>query len=123
EIVGEMKPTEYVDAAKSGMMVFSESVNGLAQIDYGINTLVSIGADEDEGWKKIRRVRTRFELIDRIAFTIDNAMRAGVDNNEDGRQYLITLANGIIGELIADGGLESGEMVIDEDNPPHGDSV
>lgn len=123
DIVGDLTPNEYIEAAESGMMVFSESVNGLAQIDYGINTLISVGSDEDEGWKKIRRVRTRFELIDRIAFTIDNAMRAGVDNNNDGRQYLITLANGIIAEMIADGGLESGEMIIDEDNPPHGDSV
>lgn len=122
-VFGELTPSEYIEAAKSGMMVFSESVNGLAQIDYGINTLVSPGVDEDEGWKKIRRVRTRFELIDRIAFTIDNAMRAGIDNNNDGRQYIITLANGIINQMIADGGLESGEMIIDEANPPHGDSV
>lgn len=122
-IVGELTPSEYVEAAKNGMMVFSESVNGLAQIDYGINTLVSVSADEDEGWKKIRRVRTRFELIDRIAFTIANAMSAGIDNNNDGRQYIITLANGIINQMIADGGLESGEMILDPANPPHGDSV
>lgn len=122
-VYGELTPSEYVKAAENGMMVFSESVNGLAQIDYGINTLVSVDSDEDEGWKKIRRVRTRFELIDRIAFTISNAMSAGVDNNNDGRQYIITLANGIINQMIADGGLESGEMIIDEDYPPHGDSV
>lgn len=120
---GELTSTEYIEAAKNGMMVFSESVNGLAQIDYGINTLVSLGEDEDEGWKKIRRVRTRFELIDRIAFTISNAMSNGIDNNNDGRQYIITLANGIINQMINDGGLESGEMIIDPDNPPHGDSV
>lgn len=120
---GELTPSEYVEAAKNGMMVFSESVNGFAQVDYGINTLVTVDADEDEGWKKIRRVRTRFELIDRIAFTIANAMSAGVDNSNDGRQYIITLANGIIEQMISDGGLESGEMIIDDSNPPEGDSV
>lgn len=122
-IVGQLTPSEYTEAAKNGMMVFSESVNGFAQVDYGINTLVSVDSDEDEGWKKIRRVRTRFELIDRIAFTIANAMSSGVDNNDDGRQYIITLANGIIGQMVTDGGLESGEMIIDESNPPEGDSV
>lgn len=122
-IYGELTPSEYIEAAKNGMMVFSESVNGLAQIDYGINTLVSPGTDEDDGWKKIRRVRTRYELIDRIAFTLANAMSTGVDNNNDGRQYIITLANGIINQMIADGGLESGEMIIDDANPPQGDSV
>lgn len=122
-VYGELTSTEYIEAAQNGMMVFSESVNGLAQIDYGINTLISLGEDEDEGWKKIRRVRTRFELIDRIAFTISNAMSNGIDNNNDGRQYIITLANGIINQMINDGGLESGEMILDTDNPPHGDSV
>lgn len=122
-VYGELTIAEYVEAVKNGMMVFSESVNGLAQIDYGINTLVSVGPEEDEGWKKIRRVRTRFELIDRIAYTIANAMNAGIDNNNDGRQYIITLANGIINQMINDGGLESGEMILDPDNPPHGDSV
>ncbi|HBZ09118.1 MAG TPA: phage tail sheath protein [Bacillus bacterium] len=122
-VYGELTPSQYIEAAKNGMLVFSESVNGVAQIDYGINTLVSTGTDEDEGWKKIRRVRTRFELIDRIAFTIANAMSAGIDNNNDGRQHLITLANGIINNMIQEGGLESGEMIIDPSTPPQGDSV
>src|SRR5690606_35096857 len=120
---GELTRAEHVEAVRNGMMVGSEAVNGLAQVDYGITTLVSVGPEDDGGPKRVRRVRARLELIDRIAYTIANAMDAGIDNNSDGRQYIITLANGIINEMINDGGLESGEMILDPDNPPHGDSV
>lgn len=124
-VYGELTSTEYNEAVKSGMLVFSLNPEGLAQIDYGINTLVSPTGDEDDGWKKIRRVRTRFELIDRVAFTLDRAIGTGdgIPNSNDGRQFVITVANGIINDMIREGGLESGELVVDTDNPPRGDSA
>ena len=124
-VYGELTSEQYNEAVKNGMLVFSSNPDGLAQIDYGINTLVSPTGDEDEGWKKIRRVRTRFELIDRIAFTLDRAIGSGegIPNSNDGRQFVITVANGIINDMIREGGLESGELVVDESNPPQGDSA
>lgn len=124
-VYGELTAEEYNEAVKNGMLVFSLNSDGLAQIDYGINTLVSPTGDEDEGWKKIRRVRTRFELIDRIAFTLDKAIGNGdgIPNSNDGRQFVITVANGIINDMIREGGLENGELIIDESNPPKGDSA
>lgn len=122
-IAGEMTSNEYNEAVQSGMMVFSLNSDGIPQIDYGINTLVSLAEDEDEGWQKLRRVRTRYELIDRIAITISKAMANNIDNGHDGRQFVIQLANGIIGEMIGEGGLESGEMIIDPVTAPQGDSA
>lgn len=124
-VYGELSVSEYDEAVNNGMLVFSLNPDGLAQIDYGINTLVSLSDEEDEGWKKIRRVRTRFELIDRVAFTLDRAIGSGegIPNSNDGRQFVITVANGIINDMIREGGLESGELVIDESNPSHGDSA
>ncbi|MCL1701624.1 phage tail sheath subtilisin-like domain-containing protein [Lysinibacillus sp. Bpr_S20] len=123
EVIGELTANQYDEAANNGLMVFSLNTDGIPQIDYGINTLVSIGEDEDEGWKKIRRMRTRYELIDRIVRKVDKAMSNNVDNNADGRQHVITLANGEINQMIEDGGLESGAMVVDPKTPPQGDSA
>lgn len=122
-LVGELAPDEYNDAAKNGLLVFSINSDGIPQIDYGINTLVSLGPDEDEGWKKLRRVRTRYELFDRIVVQFDKAMSNEVDNDDDGHQHLITLANGEINQMIIEGGLRSGRMILDPANAPEGDSA
>jgi hypothetical protein len=120
-LVGELTNTQYKEAIQSGMLTFSLNPDGLAQIDYGINTKVTLLDDEDEGWKKIRRTRTRFELIDRVVFTLHPYLGKW-NNNADGRAFVITIANGIIEKMIREGGLESGKLIIDPDNAPEGDS-
>lgn len=122
DLVGELTNAQYKEAIQSGMLTFSLNPDGLAQIDYGINTKVTLLADEDEGWKKIRRTKTRFELIDRIVYTLHPYLGKW-NNNEDGRAFVITIANGIIQTMIREGGLESGQLVVDPDNPPQGDSA
>jgi len=121
-VVGELTNAQYKEAIQSGMLTFSLNPDGQAQIDYGINTKVTLLADEDEGWKKIRRTRTRFELIDRVVYTLHPYLGKWT-NNEDGRAFVITIANGIIQTMIREGGLESGQLIVDPDNPPQGDSA
>lgn len=124
-LYGELTNDQYVEAIKNGMLVFGLNADGLAEVVSGINTLVSLNDDQDEGWKKIRRVRTRFELIDRIAYKLDQQIGSGegVPNSSDGHQHVVTIGNGIIADMIREGGLESGEMIIDENNPAFGDSA
>lgn len=121
-LVGELTNAQYNEAIQSGMLTFSLNPSGQAQIDYGINTKVTLLADEDEGWKKIRRTRTRFELIDRIVLTLHPYLGKWT-NNDDGRAFVITIANGIIQTMIREGGLEGGQLIVDPDNPPQGDSA
>lgn len=121
-VVGELSHTQYKEAIQSGMLAFSLNPDGLAQIDYGINTKVTLEDDEDEGWKKIRRTRTRFELIDRVVLTLHPYLGKW-NNNEDGRAFVITIANGIIQTMINEGGLEAGQLIVDPDNAPAGDAA
>ncbi|MDU5945461.1 MAG: phage tail sheath subtilisin-like domain-containing protein [Paenibacillus macerans] len=121
-VIGELTNAQYKEAILSGMLTFSLNPDGLAQIDYGINTKVTLLADEDEGWKKIRRTRTRYELIDRIILTLHPYL-GNWTNNDDGRAFVITIANGIIQMMIREGGLESGQLIVDPDSPPQGDSA
>lgn len=124
-VYGELTNDQYAKSVKNGMMTFGLNADGMAEIVYGINTLVNLNDDQDEGWKKIRRTRTRFELIDRIAYTLDQRIASGegIPNSEDGLQQVITIGNGIIEDMIREGGMESGTMIIDESNPAEGDSA
>ena len=77
---------------------------------------------EDPGWKKIRRVKTRFELITRILRNSEGII-GSVNNDSNGRQTFIAIANGVINQMIAEGKLLSGEVVEDTANPARGDSA
>ena len=61
-----LKNSQYEVAIKSGMLLLSPNAEGQVWFDSGINTLVTLGEEQDEGWKKIRRTSTRFEMFDRI---------------------------------------------------------
>lgn len=61
-----LKNSQYETAIESGMLLLSPNDEGQVWFDSGINTLVTPGENQDDGWKKIRRTSTRFEMFDRI---------------------------------------------------------
>ncbi|MBM7633830.1 phage tail sheath subtilisin-like domain-containing protein [Geomicrobium sediminis] len=119
-IYSDLDIRQYDEAAKSGMLVFSESNEGSAMIDYGINTKTTFDENEDLGWNKIRRLRTRYELIDRLVGVSDGLIERGMDTNDDGRAQFIMEGNEVIQNMP---GIDSGEIVLSTTNPPHGDSA
>jgi len=76
----------------------------------------------DAGWKKIRRVRTTDNLMDRIVAAWDPLI-GKINNSPDGRATLIAAAQGIINKMIAEGALLRGSIFEDPNNPPVGDSA
>lgn len=122
ELVGALTNAEIEQAIQSGALVFSMSAQKQVQIEYGINTFVTPTADMDAGWKKIRRVRTRDNLMDKITATWDPLI-GKINNNPDGRATLIAAAQGIINRMIAEGALLQGTIFEDPNNPPQGDSA
>lgn len=123
ELIGEPTPAEYGESNENGLMTLSYNPDGMVQIERGINTLVSLAEDEDAGWKKIRRVKTRFFLIEDVLYKIDKIMRAGADNSEDVRAFICQQGDSSIAQMIRDGALASGKMIVDPDRPPAGDSA
>jgi hypothetical protein len=110
-------------ALQSGAIVFTTNSNGQVQIEYGINTLVTTSANQDAGWKKIRRVKTRFELMERITAATEQLI-GNVDNDNDGRATIMAAAQGIINKMAAEGKLlPGGTIEVDPNNPPVGDSA
>lgn len=122
ELVGALTNSEVEQAINSGALVFTVSAQRQIQVEFGINTFVTVTATMDAGWRKIRRVRTRDNLMDRIAFTWDPLI-GKINNSPDGRATLIAAAQGIINRMVAEGALLQGTIHQDPNNPPVGDSA
>jgi hypothetical protein len=121
-IAGALTNTEVQECLQSGALVLTMSASGVVWIEQGINTLVSPSADQDSGWKKIRRTKTRFELISRILESSESII-GSVNNDSNGRATFIAIANGVGKAMIAEGKLQSCTVSEDPNNPPSGDSA
>ncbi len=122
ELVGALTNAQVEQAITSGALVFTRNANKQVQIEYGINTLVTPSADQDAGWKKIRRVRTRDDLMDRIVAVTDPLI-GKVNNSPDGRATLIAAMQGVVNSMVREGALLGGTVTEDPSNPPAGDSA
>lgn len=115
--------TQIEAALQSGCIVLTTNSTGQVWIEQGINTLITPSGDEDEGWKKIRRVKTRFELMQRIGDTVDKLV-GKINNDTDGRAAVVAAGQSVIDTMIAEKKLAIGsQMSEDESNPAKGDSA
>jgi hypothetical protein len=89
EILEKLTNTEIINAEKKGCIVLDYNKSKQVWIDSAINTLITPADNQDDGWKKIRRVKTRFELIRRINNTADDLV-GKVDNDTNGRNTVIS---------------------------------
>lgn len=122
DTVGSLTNAEVEQAILSGMIVFTKNARRQVQIEYGINTLVNLAPTQDAGWKKIRRVRTRDELLTRVALRTDPLV-GQVNNDPSGRALIRAEIQGAINELIGEGALLSGTALEDPANVPSGDAA
>jgi len=112
---------EIIRAEQKGCLVLSLNSDDQVQIDKAINTLVTVGNDMDEGWKKIRRVKTRFELMTRINQTCERLV-GRLNNDSNGRSTIVAAMNSIINEMIAEHKLFDGSYATeDPDHRPEAD--
>lgn len=115
--------TQIENALLSGCLVLSKNAEGNVWIEQGINTLVNPSDNEDDGWKKIRRVKTRYELMQRIGDTVAKLV-GKIDNDPDGRSAVIAAGQSVINDMIANKKLLPGSIMMeDEGNPAKGDSA
>lgn len=110
-------------ALKSGCLVLTMSRSRQIWIEQGINTLVTLTADQDAGWKKIRRLRTRYELMRRIEETVEPLIGI-TTNDENGRATIISAAQRVIDAMYGEGKLrEGGEIAESAEYKAEGDSA
>jgi len=110
-------------ALTNGMFVFTRSSMNTVWVEQGINSLVLPEGHQDEGWKKIKRTKVRFELFSRLTRSVDPLI-GRINNDPDGRMTVIQLCNAVCNEMIAEGKLLNGAHVeLDPARPPQGDSA
>ena len=105
---------EYTQAIEAGVLMLSKSPDGAVWYDSGVNTLTSLASNQDEGWKKIRRTRTRLELWDRLDRTLDPLV-GQITNDDIGVANVIQLGQRVIDAMISERKLIEGTFELDED--------
>lgn len=123
ELIEPLTNGEIIKAEQKGCLVLSLNDYDQVWIDSAINTLVTTDATMDAGWKKIRRTKTRFELMDRVNTTHDELI-GNINNDADGRATVIAAANAIINEMVAEKKLLQGSYCFEDTaHPAEGDSA
>lgn len=100
-LIERMTNTNIIKAEKSGCIVLSVNSDKQVWIDSAINTLVNPDEDHDAGWKKIRRVKTRFELMRRINIVADSLV-GKVDNDSNGRKTIIAQIQSVGSAMVSE---------------------
>lgn len=123
DTIEKLTHSQYEEAISNGMLMLSCSADGQVWYDSGVNTLVAPTENQDKGWKKIRRVKTRFEMMDRIDRAL--APKIGKINcDNDGLSYIIQVAQGVLLDMVGEKKLQTGPTVnIDPDYPATEDSA
>lgn len=96
--------TQIIKAEQNGCLVLSENTDNKVWIDSGINTLIHPDENQDDGWKKLRRVKTRYELLYRANAQAD-ALVGKVDNDTNGRATIAAKLQKICNDMIDEGKL------------------
>ena len=109
-------------AELSGCLVLTLNAARKVWIDAAINTLVTLNKNQDAGWKKIRRTRTRFELLTRANRTVDELV-GQVDNDTAGRMAIMDAIRGIGNAMIGEGKLTYMDVSEDPTHPAQGDAA
>ncbi len=114
---------QYEQAIENGMVTFSVSSKGLVWVEAGITTLVTPTGEDDEGWKKIKRTKVRFELMQRVSDTVETLI-GQINNDSDGRATVMQAVRGVLNAMVVETKILPGATIeLDAGNPPVGDSA
>ena len=91
-------------------------------IDNAINTLITPADNQDAGWKKIRRVKTRFELLRRANNAADELI-GKVDNLPNGRKTVINHIQDVCMAMVEEEKLVSGDVTENSSSVSDGDEA
>ena len=120
DVLEALTYAQYEQAIDSGMLMVSLSPDGSVWYDTGINTLTAPDSDtQDAGWKKIRRVKIRFELIDRLDRELGPKV-GKVSCDSDGVADIIQTGQRGLDAMANEGKLLSGATFTEDSSNPHG---
>lgn len=122
ELNENLTNTIITKAEAMGCMVLAYNTKRQIFIDNAINTLNHMDEELDEGWKKIRRTKTRYELIRRMNEVTD-ALNGKVDNDNNGRAAIIAQLQDVGTLMVEESKLMSCTVAENEEKKADGDSA
>lgn len=114
-----LKNSQYEDAIKGGMLLLSPNDEGQVWFDSAINTLVKPRDNQDEGWKKIRRTSTRFEMFDRIDRAL-SPLIGKVDCDDIGVGDCVIQGQSVLDAMVAESKLLDGATFAEDTTKSRG---
>lgn len=115
--------SEIIKAIRKGCLVLTFNADDQIWVEAAVNTLVTSDSDMDEGWKKIRRTKCRFELMDRVNSTCDKLI-GKINNDTDGRQTVMAAAQKVLNTMAGEKKILASSYVYEDPaNPAEGDSA
>lgn len=122
EILEKLTNAQIIVAENNGCIVLSNNRSKQVWIDSAINTLIVPAENQDDGWKKIRRVKTRFELMRRVLAVMDGLV-GSVDNDSNGRSTVIKHMQDIADAMVEEEKLVSCKVTESEEYAAEVDSA
>lgn len=122
DLLERLTPSKMTEAEQKGCFVLSFNTKGQVWVDNAINTLVIAGDTQDNGWKKIRRVKTRYEVMRRMNNKAE-ALVGNIDNDKNGRATVISQLQNIGETMIEEQKLIACMVAESEENQADGDSA
>lgn len=125
ELMENLTYAQYEQAVDNGALMLSMAPDGSIWYDTGITTLNRPNYEiEDDGWKKIRRVKVRFELFERMDRIL--APKVGrITNDTDGVADVIQAGQRLLDAMsnLENKLLPGATIYEDPQNPHQGDSA
>lgn len=122
QLMEELTPAQITKSETMGCIVLSRNTKKQVWIDNAINTMIHAIEDKDNGWKKIRRVKARFEFLRRVNIMADGLV-GKVDNDRNGRATVMSQINDIGKAMIEEGKLTACTVTESSGYKADGDSA
>lgn len=110
-----LKNSDYEAAIKKGLLLLSVSANGAVVFDSGVNTLIRPDVEtQDDGWKKIKRVKVRHETYYRLDSEMDKLIGV-VPCTEDGIANVIQVGQRVLDTMASEGKLTNPTFTVNKE--------
>lgn len=122
ELKENLTPTQMEKYEARGCFILSYNQEKEVWVDNAINTLIHLKEEQDKGWKKIRRTKTRQELMRRLLTKADELV-GNVDCDTNGIATIIMQLNTVALTMVKEGKILSCKITENTKIPAEGDSV
>ncbi len=117
-----LKNRDYTNAISNGLLLLSVNDDGEVVFDSGVTTLVKPDKNQDDGWKKIKRVKVRHETFYRLDKQMEKLI-GKVNCDSDGIANVIQQGQMVLDEMAKERKLIDPTFIIDSEKGYGGDTA